>query len=501
MLIRFAQGRTGSRTILTVFLLLTFTLIGVSSCHRETSTVSDYKPPEAEDFSGLTATQAFDKLHAKFSREYAFTEWKGIDWNALYARYQPRIAAAEAAQDLKAYYLALREYVRSIPDGHVGIEGDDLGLEKAMVGGGFGLVITRLDDGKVVASWVKDGGPAAKAGLKPGAEILEWDSKPVMKALEETSILFGSDVATDARRQYEQLRFLVRAPVGTEKPVSFKNMDSGARETAALRAVDDGMETLKLTDQRCKMAITGWPERIVEQRLLPGNVGYVSIFGEIDLPEQVPGDHTPTLELFRKTIDGFIDMKVAGIIIDVRGNAGGSDQMTADMLASFYASRVLYEYQTWYNALTGKLEVRLLDDKTNQMVPEQGLYIEPLPKRYDGPVVALVNNGCVSSGEGVALGIKNLPNGKVVGFYGTNGSFGMSGDKAGMPGGYIVDWPFGQSLDSNRVVQLDSRNGVGGVLPNMKVPMTLENALRAASGQDVELEYALQVLDQMQKGR
>jgi len=465
-----------------------------------TSTGGDYKLPEAEDFSSLTWTQAFDKLHAKLLREYAFTEWKGIDWYALYAQYQPRIASAEAAKDPKAYYLALREYVHSIPDGHVGIEGDDLGLEKAMVGGGFGLVITLLDDGRVVASWVKDGGPAAKAGLRPGAEILEWDSKPVMKALAETSILFGPVVATDARRQYEQLRFLVRAPVGTDKPVSFKNASADAKETATLRAVDDDMETLKLTDQRSKIALTGWPEKIVDQRLLPGNIGYLSVFAEMDLPDQIPGDHTPTLELFRKAIDGFIDTKVTGIIIDVRGNAGGYDQMTADFLASFYASRVLYEYTTWYNAITGKLEPGWLDEKTNQLLPEKGIYIEPAPRRYDGPVVALVNNGCVSSGEGVALGIKNLPNGKVVGFYGTNGSFGMSGDKAAMPGGYVVHWPFGQSLDKNKVVQLDSRYGVGGVLPNKRVPMTLENALSAAGGHDVELDYALQVLSQMQKG-
>jgi len=465
-----------------------------------TSTGGDYKLPEAEDFNSLTWTQAFDKLHAKLLREYAFTEWKGIDWYALYAQYQPRIASAEAAKDPKAYYLALREYVHSIPDGHVGIEGDDLGLEKAMVGGGFGLVITLLDDGRVVASWVKDGGPAAKAGLRPGAEILEWDSKPVMKALAETSILFGPVVATDARRQYEQLRFLVRAPVGTDRPVSFKNASADAKETATLRAVDDDMETLKLTDQRSKIALTGWPEKIVDQRLLPGNIGYLSVFAEMDLPDQIPGDHTPTLELFRKAIDGFIDTKVTGIIIDVRGNAGGYDQMTADFLASFYASRVLYEYTTWYNAITGKLEPGWLDEKTNQLLPEKGIYIEPAPRRYDGPVVALVNNGCVSSGEGVALGINNLPNGKVVGFYGTNGSFGMSGDKAAMPGGYVVHWPFGQSLDKNKVVQLDSRYGVGGVLPNKRVPMTLENALSAAGGHDVELDYALQVLSQMQKG-
>ena len=95
------------------------------------------------------------------------------------------------------------------------------------------------------------------------------------------------------------------------------------------------------------------------------------------------------------------------------------------------------------------------------------------------------------------MGIKNLPNGKVVGFNGTNGSFGMSGDTVQMPGGYVIDWPFGQSLDKDKVVQIDSKDGKGGVLPNKSIPMTLDNALKVASGQDVVLEYGLRVLSQM----
>jgi carboxyl-terminal processing protease len=461
------------------------------------SLAQEYQPPQAEDFSTLPWGQAFDRLHEKFSREYAFTAWKGIDWSALYTRYQPRIARAEADNDRKAYYLALREYVYSIPDGHVGIEGDDLGLLQETAGGGFGIIIARLDDGQVVASWVRDGGPAAAAGIKPGATILEWDGKPIREAIADTSTLLGEIAVTDTRRLYEQLRFLVRAPVGAERTVTFRNEGDAVSTRVSLQATGDNLETITRTDQRPRVALTGWPESIIEQKLLPGNVGYLSIFGEIDLPATLPGDHTPTRELFRKAVDGFIDQGVTGIVIDVRGNAGGSDQMVADFLASFYDTRTLYEYQTWYNALTGKLEQRLLDETTGAYLPGKGLYIEPLAKRFHGPLVALVDNGCVSSGEGVALGIKNLRNGRVVGFYGTNGSFGMSGDAVLMPGGYLIDWPYGQSLDQNQVVQLDSRNGEGGVLPNERVPLTRDNAIRAAGGQDVVLEYALQVLSQM----
>ena len=59
--------------------------------------------------------------------------------------------------------------------------------------------------------------------------------------------------------------------------------------------------------------------------------------------------------------------------------------------------------------------------------------------------------------EGVALGIKGLPNGRVVGLEGANGSFGMAGDAALMPGDFEVDRPYGQSLDEHEVAEIDSR--------------------------------------------
>lgn len=63
-----------------------------------------------------------------------------------------------------------------------------------------------------------------------------------------------------------------------------------------------------------------------------------------------------------------------------------------------------------------------------------------------------------------------------------------------MPGGCTISYPFGRSIDENGVIQLDSRNGSGGVAPNPKVPKTLENVLAFAAGTDVELQYAIKYL-------
>jgi carboxyl-terminal processing protease len=100
----------------------------------------------------------------------------------------------------------------------------------------------------------------------------------------------------------------------------------------------------------------------------------------------------------------------------------------------------------------------------------------------------------MSSGEGVPACLSKLPNGKVIGFHGTNGSFGMVGGEIALPGGYSIDYPFDRSVDRNGIVQLDSRNGIGGVPPNPRVPKTAENVLAFAAGTDVELEYAIRYL-------
>ena len=92
------------------------------------------------------------------------------------------------------------------------------------------------------------------------------------------------------------------------------------------------------------------------------------------------------------------------------------------------------------------------------------------------------------------MGIARLPRGSVIGFHGTNGSFGMVGGQITMPGGYTISYPFGRSVDQHGVVQLDSRKGIGGVAPNPRVPKTLENVLAFAAGVDVELQYAVRYL-------
>lgn len=464
-----------------------------------------FKAPSSEDFSGLSWTEAFKRMNEKLSREYAFTEWRDVDWNALYDEYSPLIAEAEDDNSLEDYYLALRRYLWSVKDGHMHIEGDNLGLEDKLYGAGFGLTFERLDDGKIIVNWVEDSGPASKAGMKAGAEVVQWNNKPIDKAVAETDTCFALyPPATNEMLGVMQRYFLGRASAGEKKAVSFVNPGESVAVEATVTAVKDDMESLQHT-----YSLVGFPPpenkdgvtSIVVSETLAEGYGYIKIEGEYDLPKNKKGDHTPTLELFQAAVDKFIGEDAPGLVIDVRSNDGGSDEMVAEMMSSLFTESSFYEYQNWYDTENERMEIMLVNEESGGFEdPGKGIEISPGSKRFNGPVVALVNPACISSGEGVAMCIDRLPNGEVAGFRGTNGSFGMVyGVMVKMPGDYSITYPIGQSLDKEKSIQVESREGKGGITPGIRVPLTAENAIRAGNGEDVELESAIETLREMQK--
>lgn len=460
------------------------------------------QPRTSSDFSKLAWTDAFTKLHERMSKEYAFTDWKRIDWNALYEKYHVQMENAQANNDFDSYYLALRSYLHEIPDGHVGMN-NLVETDFKFIGGGFGLAVADIDDGRFIVTRVDETGPARAAGIHIGAELIEWDGRPIADAVSEVSTVFATVSATTEDLAYKKSMYLARAPIGKQTVITFMNPDDPKKYSVILTAYDDNGESFKrnypdsVISDKIRDLIKEvdspdpMPEAMVEQKTLEGNISYIRIWGELDADLQQTGKITPTLELFRSAIHKAIDDKASGLIIDVRNNIGGLDEMAASILGSFYSEKTFYEYQNVYNPGTGEREIVQADSKTDSLA----LYIEPASLCYTGRIIALTNSRCISSGEGIAMGIKNLPNGETLGFYGTNGSFGLCGPEALMPGSLTVRWPSGQSLNENKVIQLDSRNGVGGVSPSIRIPMTYGNAMRIANGEDVELEEAIRILN------
>ncbi len=118
-----------------------------------------------------------------------------------------------------------------------------------------------------------------------------------------------------------------------------------------------------------------------------------------------------------------------GVIVDLRGNYGGSDQLAADLCGFFYSSPAFYEEQEYFDKRTGRfLRITLGEVGPDPIVDKH------TPSRLRRLTTAgrwrsLVNPSTTSSGEGLPMCISRLPHGRVLGFHGTNGSFGTDGGR------------------------------------------------------------------------
>jgi carboxyl-terminal processing protease len=449
---------------------------------------------QVPDFSNQSWSLAFLSAHNLFKEKYAFTQWRAVDWDALYQKYAPAIADAEKKQDKAAYYRALREYLFSIPDAHVNILPftGDFGAKYADIGGSYGMAVSRLDSGNVIVSYVVNGSAAETAGIRPGDEVTAWNGKAVAEAINATPYIWATKKPSTAEGiLLHRQRFLTRGPVGTHIGITVLNKTDSRPRTVDLVAYDDGYDTIRKTstflgkqvnDYGAEQALTDIKPQIsndtVTFRTLPGGYTYIALYDE----------SYEVYQPFRAAMRAAIANKTPGIVIDLRFNSGGDDNLASCVAGWFVEKPAFYEYATKY------------DPGSRQFTRISEAWTEPQPDGYRGPVAVLVSPDTISSGEGVPMIFAHSGTGKIISWYGTDGAFGMNGVQAIMPFGQYLLFPDGASLNQNGTIQVDSNASLaGGVSPQIRVPVNEDTVARSMADEDVQLTYALQWLDGQQK--
>jgi carboxyl-terminal processing protease len=474
---------------------------GGVAARAEASGAASLRRTAPADFSDLGEVEAFRRMHEKIAAEYAFTEWKGVDWPGLRARILPLIEAAAAAHDAVAYRAALQAYVAGLDDGHVNLPRNDAvapaidALTAAASGGTFGIGLVELDDGRVIAAAVAPGGPAARAGMRPGDVVARWGDRPIGEAIGAVDLgrlAAAARVATDAHRRLEQARLMTRAAIGTAVEIDLAGAEGASGRRVRLVAESDGPAALRDLAPR----LDPGEVPITSRRI--GRFGYIRFTVLADLadlgawPEAIWTAH-------RRALAGFRAEGVDGLVLDLRGNHGGWDLLAMRICGTLRRTPVFYEATVFYDADTGRFRRFTVDDRTGAVV--DGLTVRPEKPVFAGPVVALVDPMTISSGEGLARCVRERPGGATLGFHGTRGSFGLAGGEIRLPGGNVLHYPDGRAVDRDGTVLIDSRHGVGGVAPTVRVPVTFETAMAKARGEDVELAAALAYLDRASAGR
>jgi C-terminal processing protease CtpA/Prc len=420
----------------------------------------------ADDFSALSYTEAFDKMLEKFKNEYAFTELKKIDWDAKGKEFRPLFEEAEKNKDSHAYALALRDFLWSIPDTHIGFDSSLLDQDfQDETAGGLGFGIRETDDGKFIANFITKGGPAEEAGMVWGSEIISLDGIPTGDVV-EASIPWSSPFSNPEIKRLQQLRYATRFKMDKgEVEVVFKNPD-GAEQTVTL-AVDNETNSFSAASFRAGVDAEALP---VEFDVLPSGYGYIKIssFSDNDLL---------SILVWERAIKYFNDNEVPGVILDLRNNGGGSGWLADQMAAYFFSEETVVGQTAYYDDSTGDFFIDPAYEES--MIP-------PRPElQYNGQVVVMVGPNCASACEFFSYDMTINDRAIIVGQYPSEGA-GGSVEGFYMPEGLYTQMTIGRAMDVDGNIHLEGK----GVVPDLRVPVTAETLLRQFNGEDVVLAFA-----------
>lgn len=422
---------------------------------RSDAVVVDLLESEAAavtDFSDLTYSNAFEALLGKFRTEYAFTELKGLDWEALGAAFRPRFAMAEANNNPHDYAVALRDFLWSIPDSHIaGPFAAVVDLFQEETGGGLGMTIRELDDGRVLVNFILDDGPADRAGIILRAEILELDGQPIQQAVGDNQLAnWTGPFSTAHVRRLQQLRYVLRHPIGTEVAITYRNPDDTQPTTTTLTTVAE-RDSLRVSS--LFPAPTGF-ELPVEYRLLDGGHGYVKI-------DNFSDNTLLTIQLWERLMRTLNEQLVPALIVDMRQNTGGSGSLADQMAAYFFDQELPLGNSGFYDAGSGSFYFNPLDASYFSL-PAENL-------RYQGDLVVLIGPSCASACEFFSYNLTLQDRATVISHYPSNGA-GGSVEQFFMPEGEIVQFSVGRNVDASGAILIEGT----GIIPDVRVPVTEE---------------------------
>lgn len=437
---------------------------------RSRAVVMDLLEPAGaalDDFSDLGFLDAFDEMLLMMRQEYAFTELKGLDWDALNASFRPRFEQAQQANDLDAYYFAMRDFLWSIPDGHIGFTFPDT-LNRQFnreIATGLGLSLRDTSDGRVLVTYLTPGGPAEQAGIQLGAEVTRLNGLPIDEAIDQ-AVAWSAPFSTPHTQRLQQLRYAVRFPDIMDVELAYQN-PGGQPETTTLRTMQ---EYTSFNQSSLSSQLSGF-ELPVEFTILENGYGYVAIYSFFD-------NELLTVQLWERMINVLNANAVPGLIIDLRNNGGGFGFLADQMSAYFFREEMAIGYGAAWDESLGYFYT---DPNTPQM-----LYPPSADMQYDGRIAVLVSPNCASACEFFAHNMTLQQRATIVGQYPTGGLGGGVKDFE-MPGNMTVRFPIARPLDLDGNIIIENV----GVVPDLLVPV---NEATLFSTGDPVLEAGIEAL-------
>lgn len=422
------------------------------------------------DFSGLSFSAAFDAMLNKFRTEYAFTALKHIDWDALDAEFRPRFVEAENLGDDYAYLTALREFIWSIPDGHVNLSPFDPYLTEfsQSVANGIGMGIRETDDGRVLVTSLVEDGPAVLEGIVLHAEIQAINGTPISDFISQAEP-WTQPFSTEHNRRLEQLIYALRFDENTSSiSVTFRNPGQNGFTTRQIPTTRE-FDTL-FSNPLNEPELDGL-ELPVEFHMIDDTIAYAAIYSFLD-------DDALSIQLWERMIRQMHDREIDNLVIDMRQNGGGDPFLADQMAAYFFQDELVIGARGTYS--------EQIDDFFFDPDLTRRFFLPPEELRYTGRVAVLIGPSCASACERFAYDMTLQDRAAIVGQYPTAGLGGGVEDFL-MPLDMTVRITVTRSVDAQGNIHIE---GVG-IPPTIRVPV---NDITLFGFEDPVMDYALAYL-------
>ena len=441
-------------------------------------------PTSHIDLSRLGYADALQAFCSLMSERYPYRDVRRIDWLAILSEFTSVAAQAASGKDATGYARIYAEIGQRLRDGQYAVrlaDGTDMrhvqrrdrGLSaQRQWRGDFSVSIPRLWLSPEGRGWVTDvapNSPAAMAGLRPGAEVLEVDGESLARHVERYSAL--SSRGTELGRRLDALTLSL---VGKDSLRLLVRQD-GRDQHIELRRFSD-------TDPPPDPTIAIDSLAAFQFRSAKGNdFGYIGLNSFADTSNK--------LDNWEQALASLSKGKIPGLVVDLRGNTGGGYELVAHFLASFFS----YDSPLLPQAYAQ----RQLDPASKVWRTRGGLGLPPqLPLfarddvRFAGRLVLLTDRDCSGSCEIFASWLQRAGRAQVIGTDITAGAVGHN-TRVTLPGGVNVEVPIVAELMASGETYIDGK----GIEPNLRVPIDRDFVNRIIDRGDPVLDVAVQWLD------